>query len=656
MPGVAGIGANAGEAVGVIKQLVEFGSSLINPHKVTSFVGKVARPIRNVPDDVKDPGAPKKENEGKKDATWMQWILARGTWMHVLGVLGIIGTLVKPLFSRVLNEGEQPGFVRNTLDKIFNAASGIGLLVLGEVSFNSGWHLSGEKWLRQQGVLENVIETKKWRELEVEKHLAQGGFPMDVDDASRLLIEIRCSPKHNRATCFEGAQGNGKTLAAYITSFSRVKAVEAQGTKGISALQINAPQLIKVAQDHMARNAQMGELLPENMKRFISQDPLTYAYEEIENELKRGSVVVNDDAEYQLSSIDQSGFQSLLRITNQYGGSYIITIPKTLREVLDDTKLKDSDKKTILQRIDSISFPFENNRKRFATLDEGLQQIVTADLIEVYKNVANEKKEQFHQCSLREQQVKQWKGIVSRNLLDDGEKFGRTQGIGKVVSDYFTDEKINEIVSSYPMNPRYIELTIDSLSILLSNRKDKNVTNKDIDFYLKTILECDTFKNYVRSIDYRAVATKDKLKVTNTSLAIFESFRDHLERNLHHGLKEASGASYENALNLITTVFSKAGAPLETYLPRGEAHVGASCISRRDTTIEVNKLHFIYQPDVEIEGGYRVVFAINPSEPNKLYRGHVKIGVNEPDILTLTSVCKEGTDLDKVKNWIFNNA
>jgi hypothetical protein len=47
-------------------------------------------------------------------------------------------------------------------------------------------------------------------------------------------------------------------------------------------------------------------------------------------------------------------------------------------------------------------------------------------------------------------------------------------------------------------------------------------------------------------------------------------------------------------------------------------------------------------PDLEIKGQngavYRVVFAVDPANPNKLYRGYIQEG-SDVDTITLNAVC-----------------
>lgn len=662
MPSIPGIAGNVKDTAGIVKQLVDLGSSLINPSKVKRLVGKVARPIKYLPDDVKDPNKTKAENKDKRESTFLEKVFARVTYLHVIGVLCLIGTLLKPLIDRVKPvEEEGPGFISGILDKVFNAGVGIGALIVSEISFLNKWHVSERERLEQLGVLEKVTETHKWQELEVEKHLKAGTFPMDVDASTRLLLEVRSSPKHNRATCYEGTHGQGKTLAAYICSYKRVEQSKEQGKGDIEALQIDATKLLEVAGEKIAQTAQMIGMLGRRVRDFVSEDPLTYANEEIERELARGSVVVNDDAEYQLKAIDEQGFQWLKRIADENGGSFIITIPKSLKDVLSDNKnLQPSDIKTLLQRIDSISFPFENNRQSFDRLDEGLQVVVDADVKESYrKNDNNAGDEEFHQCYLRGQQKAQWRGFIERKLLDGGENFGRESGIGKIIAEYFTDEKIDELISKYPMNPRYIGITIDSLAILLDNRRNKGVARKELDFMLETILECDTFKNYVRSIDYRPSQSSQRYQVTNNSVAVFSAFKNYLKRNLQAGFKSLEGKEFIKAIELIVSVLTASGINVEKYSPK-QVHVGSSCLSKRDASIDLQKLELFYVPDLEISGAsdgsasFRIVFATDPENPNKLYRGYIQEG-RETDVLTLTSVCNEGNKFDAVKKWILES-
>ena len=500
----------AADAGGIVKQVWNLGTSLVNPERVRGVVGTVARPIKKYSKDIVDPNKSPEENQGKREPTILEKVFARITWLHVVGALGLVGSFVKPIFDQFLGDSENPNLLRKAANWILNPAAGIGALVLSEISLHNKWHVADRDRLEELGVLEKVSGTKKWKQLEVEKHINEGTFPMKVDDATRLLLEVRCSPKHTRATCYEGTHGQGKTLAAYISSYMKVQALKAQGRNNIEALQINAPKLMEVAAENIAKTAQMSQYLGENLKSFVSMDPMTYANNAIESELSKGSVVINDDAEYQLRKIDNNqgakSFQWLRRMTEEYGGNYIITIPKSLKEVLCENKegLSPTDIKTLLQRIDSISFPFENHRRKFDHLDEKMQKIVTADISESYaKSSDTEKSVEFHQCYMKPQQVDQWWDCINKTLLDGGEKFGRDTEIGKTIQEYFT-ENLNNLVSSYPMNPRYIGFTIDSLAILLDNRRNQSppMGKNDIDFLVKTVLECDTFKNYIRSIDY----------------------------------------------------------------------------------------------------------------------------------------------------------
>lgn len=649
---IAGLtGANA--QAGVLKQLFDFGSSLVNPAKVQRVVGTVAKPIRELPTDVKDSKKTKEENKDKRDATFLEKAFSRITWLHFLGVLGVVGSFVKPLFEKNLGEGEQSGILKKGLDLFFNAFTGIGALLLSEISFNNKWHLGGMQRLEELGVLEKVTGTAKWKELEVEKHIKSGKFPMEVNEATKLLLEVRSSPKHRRATCYEGGQGQGKTLAAYISSYKRVATLKAKGKANIEPLQINAPKLLDVAQEKIAQTAQMGDLLGGKLKEFVSADPLTYANDELERELVKGSVIVNDDAEYQLQAIDKTGFQWLRRISEEHGGSFIITIPRALKDVLNDNKnLQPSDRKTLLQRVDSISFPFENNRMSFDKLDDALQKIISSDIEQSYRKG----KEQFHQCYLREQQLAQWKGFINRVLIDDREKFGREKGIGKTLSEYFTDEKLNELISQYPMNPRYIGFTIDSLAILLDNRRNQNVTASQIDFMLKAILECDTFKNYIRSIDYRPSDESARFAVVDTSRQVVRAFRDGLEKNISAGFKESEGKKFTSAKDLIGSVLTAGGIPLEHYAPP-QVRISSSCLSRRDANIKLQDLDLYFVPEPGIidpankESMYKVVFAVDKNNPNKIYSGYFQEG-HEVDTLTLTSVCDKGADVSAVKKWM----
>lgn len=498
---------SAPQSAGMLKQLFDFGTSLINPERVKRVVGKIATPIRIMPADRKDSSKPKEENEGKKDPTFFDYALARVTWLHVIGVLGLIGGLIRPMIDKFLGPPEKETFLRKAADWVFNAGSGIVALVLSEISFSNKWHVSGRERLEQLGVLEKVVGTRKWKELEVDKHLKSNKFPMDVDGTMSLLLEVRSSPKHRRASCFEGAHGTGKTLAAYICAYNRVQALKQNQVQlqDAEALQINAVKLNEKADEIRAKVIEQAKYLPENLRGFVSEDPVTYAFDEVVQELQKGSTVVNDDARYILQRMDVRGLKWLQEVSENYGGGHILTIPVSLEQVLaENENLKPDDRKTLLQRIDSISFPFEKDRKTFDELDDYLKGIITADLDHALKEDKGVARKPFHEDYLREQQVRQWKRYISSALLDDGEKFGRTDGVGKILNDYFTDEKINELVSKYPMNPRYIQLTLNSLAILVGNRRNKLEEVKEkLDFMLETILKCDTFRNYIRSVDMR---------------------------------------------------------------------------------------------------------------------------------------------------------
>lgn len=647
-----------GVTSGMGRQVFDLVTSLINPDRVRNIVGAVAKPVRKLPLDVKDPTKSKEENLDKRDAGLIERILARITFLHIAGVIALLATFVKPLLHRlkVFGDTEQPNFLSKAADWVLNPIGGLAMLGLSEISYNNGWHLSDDKRLEYLGVLEKVVGTAKWKELNLDEHVAKGNLISvpDVyksDPATRILLEVRCSPKHRRATCFEGVQGQGKTFAAYLCAHLRSQALIRQGVTSSQALQINTPKLMQVADEKVAQTMKHGQLLGERLSQLVSQDPTTYAFPLISSALEKGSSVISDDAEYQLNKLDAKGFKHIQDYADKFGGGYIITIPKALEEVLrSNQSLSDSDRKTLLQRIDSVSFPFEANRRCFNLLTPLLQTLIVADLKDFYKT--GESESHYHECALREVQKDLWKDHINLFLLDGGEKFGRTEGIGKLLSEYFDDEKLNHIVTNYPMNARYIDATIFSLAILLDNRREQNITREDLDFLLTTVLECDTFKNYVRSIEGSQQVQSTKIVKNDPKIHIDRLYGIHGEAIRQTFSKE--GIKISNLDELFVRALEH-NLFEEHNLKTLCRKCGTEKLEVSYQGIDLNTLQYFATPSsfpgqgyYEINGrGTDILIAIDKSN-NKAYKGFISYQEDSKGSFKLI----EAGDINSISKWL----
>ena len=482
------ITGGVGEAKGIWNSVTGFAKMMGLDEAIPNAVGAVAKPLV----------------KSKKDESTIHWLMSKLTTLDIFAALAVVGNLLvnfTGLFQTPEGEeGKKESWTAWGLKKLCSPIV-IGLsFILSRMSLSNLWHLPETDRLLHQGILKPF--TKKD---------VKDASEMSLDPEYEYLYWIFGSAKNEVPFALYGNQGNGKTEGAKQVILERVLA-DRKLFPEAQAYILDPVQLIRTLEQRGKLSQELGADI------MGGQDVLKSLIDVSEKvTTEQGCGVVLDDLTPVFYGLKTSGEVELLKATFRLksSGRVGVTTPAPLKWLLYKNphlrNIETSSKVDIPNLLQSIYFISLPMPKRIQSCTDKMKRYI-------YKEgdaYAHSPKAQINiwEKAIRERLLNKSKNKFELDAADRAE-IAKYLGFDLSTNTLKQNSKVHEFVDKYPMNPRYIEHSVDNLGILFYEAKKRGKrANLVADIgraFEGTVIQCLTFQNFVESVTPFEEAAADK--------------------------------------------------------------------------------------------------------------------------------------------------